>query len=71
MKELVALEVAKETSLSREIKTCLTKGELIPSDTITIVLKKAVAMMGPCNFIVDGYPRNMDNVHSFEALLRD
>lgn len=76
VKDMVQFETTRQSAYSREIKECLTKGtnfdnagSLIPSDTITRLIKRAIANYGPRAFLVDGFPRNMENAESFEALL--
>ena len=44
-------------------------GALISSNTITRILRKAIAASGTRTFLIDGYPRNMENVASFDEII--
>lgn len=63
------LRIAAEKN--NEIKQKLSRGELIPDDVINELLYRRLSKEDCKNgFILDGYPRKMDQVFALEAMMR-
>lgn len=58
----------KETALGLEAKTYIDKGNLVPDEITTNMLKKAILGTKTSKFILDGYPRNLNQTQLLEAL---
>jgi adenylate kinase len=65
-------EIMKEnTSLGRKVKGFVEKGLLVPDDVVVEVLKKRLAKIPVGKgFILDGYPRNLDQAKFLENLAK-
>jgi adenylate kinase len=65
-------EVARNTPLGREVKPYVEKGDLAPTELVTQVIKKRLADPD-CSrgFILDGYPRQMEDVEALNAICSD
>jgi adenylate kinase len=65
-------EIMKEnTPLSRKVKGFVEKGLLVPDDVVVEVLKKRLAKIPrDKGFILDGYPRNLDQAKFLENLAK-
>jgi adenylate kinase len=65
-------EIMKENSpLGRKVKGFVEKGLLVPDDVVVEVLKKRLAKISrDKGFILDGYPRNLDQAKFLENLAK-
>jgi len=65
-------EIMKEnTPLGRKVKGFVEKGLLVPDDVVVEVLKQRLAKISKGKgFILDGYPRNLDQAKALESLPR-
>ena len=65
-------EIIKEnTPLGRKVKGFVEKGLLVPDDVVVEVLKQRLAKISKGKgFILDGYPRNLDQAKALESLPR-
>jgi adenylate kinase len=65
-------EIMKEnTPLGRKVKGFVEKGLLVPDDVVVEVLKKRLAKIPrDKGFILDGYPRNLDQAKFLENLAK-
>lgn len=69
--KLLREEATKETELGKTIKETISKGRLVSDETITTLLKLRL-MNEDCNngYILDGYPRNIEQAKIYEELLK-
>lgn len=44
-------------------------GTLVKSDLIVRLLKKAIALNGLRRYLIDGFPRNKENMEAFERII--
>lgn len=70
--DLLRDEVSKETELGKKIKDDMEKGNLVTDEIITELLKKRITSSDCHNgYILDGYPRNLNQAKTYEKLLQD
>ena len=69
--ELLREESNKTTELGRKIKEIISCGKFVNDEIITSLLKLRL-MREDCNngYILDGYPRNIEQAHIYEDLLK-
>ncbi|MDD3668758.1 MAG: nucleoside monophosphate kinase [Alphaproteobacteria bacterium] len=70
--ELLREEVARGTQEGREIEAIITKGNLVPSRYIVNRMRERI--VDPQNakgYILDGFPRTLDQRDEFEAMQKD
>lgn len=69
--KLLREEATKETELGKTIKETISKGKLVSDEIITTLLKLRL-MNEDCNngYILDGYPRNIEQAKIYEELLK-
>ncbi len=69
--ELLREESNKTTELGRKIKEIISSGKFVNDEIITSLLKLRL-MREDCNngYILDGYPRNIEQAHIYEDLLK-
>ena len=70
--DLLRDEVAKKTKLGKLIKDDMEKGNLVPDEIITKLLKKRITKKD-CKkgYILDGYPRNLNQAKIYNDLLEE
>lgn len=70
--ELLREEAAKPGDLGLKINNIMKSGALVSDDIITELLKNRL-MMNDCDngYILDGYPRSLDQAKIYESLLKD
>ena len=68
--DLLRDEIKNETSLGLKLKEIMDKGDLIDDATILKLLEKRLSL-SDCNngYILDGYPRNVNQAKEYEKLL--
>ena len=71
--ELLREEIKRGTPLGEEINGYVTQGLLVPGETAVNLLKSAMRERGweKHVFIIDGYPRNFDNIECWQAIMKD
>ena len=67
--ELLREEVTKGTTIGQEIKRFIESGELVPDRFVVEMVKLEVK--GKDNYILDGFPRSLDQAKSIEELKID
>lgn len=69
--EILRHEITAKTILGQEVENFVTKGQLVPDELVTKVLKKALAekMSHGNGFIFDGFPRNGEQAEILEKVL--
>lgn len=60
--------VKKGNELGRKVKSYLDEGELVPDELVNEVVKEKLEEMGMDNFILDGYPRTVEQAKFLEKL---
>jgi len=70
--DLLREEIAKSTDLGVKIKDIIGNGNFVDDNIITELLKKRL-MQSDCNngYILDGYPRNIEQANIYEKLLEE
>jgi adenylate kinase len=65
--DLLREEVASGSALGQSCNEVMKKGQLVSDEQVLALLKKAIHNNGWTNgFLVDGYPRNLDQAIAFE-----
>jgi len=59
-------EVKKNSSLGQEVKSYMERGTLVPDELVSRVIEENVDSSG---FLLDGYPRNLDQARRLEEIL--
>jgi len=59
-------EVKKDSGLGQEVKSYMERGTLVPDDLVSRVIEENVDNSG---FLLDGYPRNLDQAKRLEEIL--
>ncbi|KAJ3000864.1 hypothetical protein HDV02_002327 [Globomyces sp. JEL0801] len=68
--ELLRQEGTKDTSLGNEINRMMKKGEIVPMRITLKLLKKAMLNNDDSNgFLIDGFPRKLDQALEFEKMI--
>ena len=63
-------EVKSETSLGKNAKSLMDRGDLVPDDIIIAMIEKRIQMSDCINgFILDGFPRTLKQAVELNALL--
>eukprot|EP01138_Halocafeteria_seosinensis_P007411 gb/GECG01007576.1/.p1 GENE.gb/GECG01007576.1/~~gb/GECG01007576.1/.p1 ORF type:complete len:1604 (+),score=244.01 gb/GECG01007576.1/:1-4812(+) len=65
--DLLRAEVARDTYQGKYIKSFVEKGQLVPTKTVLDVLMRALHNSHFRTFVIDGFPRAMDQVDEFES----
>lgn len=69
--DLLREMMKKDTPLSKKVKGFVEKGLLVPDEVVTEVLKqRLVKSAGKKGFILDGYPRTIDQARALEELAK-
>ena len=66
--EMLREEIASGSPLAKEIESMMEQGQLVPSTTIIALLKKQLRKMPGTLVALDGFPRNLENYHDFDAV---
>ena len=70
--DILRNEVSKKTKLGQELNKVMTSGGLVSDEIITKLLKKRLMMDDTKNgYIIDGYPRNMNQAKILMELLKE
>lgn len=68
--DLVRDEIRNRTSTGREIEKYSDSGKLVPDDIITGILKKRISADLSKGFILEGYPRSVEQAKQLEKMVR-
>ena len=66
--ELLRKEIEMDTNLGKVVKEIMNKGELVSDQLVLEIVKKNLAKNNN-GWILDGYPRNLSQVHSLNHVL--
>ena len=64
--ELLREEVNKKTSIGKEIKKCIDRGDLVPDEFVTQLIRLEIERKD--NYILDGFPRSIEQAKAVEDL---
>lgn len=64
--DLLRREQKRETPLGKTINAHISKGELVPTKHVLRLLKDAIMSNPSKKFLIDGYPRQIDQAYLFE-----
>ena len=64
--DILREEVAKNSSLGQEVKGYMGEGLLVPDELVSRVIEENI---GDDGFILDGYPRNIDQAKNLDNIL--
>jgi UMP-CMP kinase len=53
------------------INTFIAEGKIVPAEITVRLLKAAMETSGKADFLVDGFPRDMDNLHCWQTEMVD
>lgn len=68
--DLLREEIKKGTELGKEVKEIIDKGNLVPDEIVTKMLKNKLANTKG-NFILDGYPRVLKQAETLNTILEE
>lgn len=63
---LGALQVKKGTQLGKEMESIMKEGKLVPTEVTVKLLRKAMQASSNDKFLIDGFPRAIDQAETFE-----
>ena len=70
--DLLRDAVARQTELGLKAKAAMDAGQLVSDDIVLGLIRERLHQPDAANgFILDGFPRNIDQAHSLAALLQD
>ncbi len=61
--------IREGTALGKQAQSYIDTGSLVPDDVTTAMLGEALSKMSAEDFVLDGYPRNVDQADALEGLL--
>lgn len=64
--DILREEVKKDSSIGRELKNYMEKGLLVPDKVVSKVIEENIDSK---NFILDGYPRNLNQAQNLDKIL--
>jgi len=68
--DLLRAAVEAQTPLGRQAKTIMDAGQLVPNDLVLGMIRERLSSPDALNgFILDGFPRNVEQAHSLDTLL--
>jgi len=68
--EIFRDEVKKKSELGRKAEEYLNRGELVPDKIVIDMLKGRLDDLGNKNFILDGYPRTVDQAKALDKIVK-
>jgi len=69
--DLLREEIKKGNELGVKIEKIISKGELVSDDIITELLKNEISKIKDKKFILDGYPRNLEQAEILNNIFTD
>ena len=64
--DMLRKEVENNTEIGKRVKEILAKGQFVPNDIVLDLIKKSVSE-SPNGYVLDGWPRYMQQVRDMEA----
>ena len=59
------------SGLADLINECIREGKIVPAEITVGLLKTAMEKSGSTKFLVDGFPRDMDNLRCWESIMTE
>lgn len=71
--DMFRVAMANETEMGLLAKSYIDKGDLVPDDVTAGIVKERLSQadIKEKGFLLDGYPRNIDQVHTLDEVLTD
>ncbi len=69
--DLLRAEIKKGTEFGTEINNIISKGELVSDEIITKLLKNELERIKDQKFILDGYPRNLNQAETLNQIFAE
>ena len=70
--DLLRAEVASGSERGQELQEIMKRGELVPLETVLAMIRdKMLANTDAKGFLIDGYPREVDQGKQFESSVRN
>ncbi len=60
-----------ETEVGLYAKSFMDKGELVPDEVVTEIIRQKISAIGEGGFMLDGFPRTLDQARSLDGILAD
>ncbi len=67
--DMLREEVASDSELGKEIESYISKGALVPLEIIVNTIVSAINNAPVANVLIDGYPRSVEQMTAFDALV--
>ena len=69
-RDLLRAEVASGSAVGEECQALMKEGKLVPTEVTLGLIRKAMAQAEQNMFIIDGFPRAVDQGEAFEAAIK-
>ncbi len=69
--DMLRAEVASGSELGAEIESYISRGALVPLTIIVDTIVSAINQAPVANVLIDGYPRSVEQMEAFDALLAE
>ena len=60
-----------ETEVGLYAKSFMDKGELVPDEVVTEIIRQKISAIGGGGFMLDGFPRTLEQARSLDGILAD
>ncbi len=68
--DLLRDEVKSGSAVGKECEQIMKEGKLVPMEVIIGLLRAAMVKSGAADFLIDGFPRALDQAHRFEQMVK-
>ena len=68
--DLLRAEVASGSEVGEQCQTLMKEGKLVPTEVTLGLIRKAMSLADQKTFIIDGFPRAVDQGEAFEAAIK-
>ena len=63
--------IRNETEVGLYAKSFMDKGELVPDEVVTEIIRQKISALGEGGFMLDGFPRTLEQARSLDSILTD
>ncbi|MDO8579851.1 MAG: adenylate kinase [Candidatus Omnitrophota bacterium] len=72
MGDILREEMKNNTALGKQAKMYIDRGELLPDEVVTKIIEQKLKkpISGQCGFLLDGFPRTVQQAKDLDAILR-
>lgn len=67
--DMLRMEIARGTAIGNRVKAIMAAGDLVPDGVILDLVRIRLAAEGGRDFLLDGFPRTVDQARALESLL--